>query len=426
MSDFQKPNHFTKIFYEEKERTGPSIFNHLSITVALFRSFTRFEQSLIIEMLSSSTCQFEDIVVSHSQPLNLLQRSLKNLKDGLGIIEETGEGTFQLNENFSRSLKNFLTSGMRAIFTINPKRLDKCLKDAKQFEKKLNFHAYQNWSNLHKYMLKSYMMTPNVKEIPENVRVTLETSKLLLTKDGDHSRTFDFLLDSIKNQVNTFLYEYSKFLFKIKYKYLLRNKNENEAVSEGSILNLILNLTLSVPCLSYSIKKSKENIKNFKIPESLVNDLLSDFEAVGLMIVKFNEDRTPAYFAVTPLLHHILSPNDALESQFKNNIIVETDFKLYAYSNNLEFLEALLGLFCTVKFKFPHMIVCSFEEEKVRESYKRGIKPIQILRYLNSNAHEKVIQKKTKMMEEEEKQHTEERFSFIPVNVTQQLILWTK
>lgn len=66
--------------------------------------------------------------------------------------------------------------------------------------------------------------------------------------------------------------------------------------------------------------------------------MLKDLDSVGLILAKQNEKGSVTAFSTTPLIHNILSGNNALQKQFKNNIIVETDFKIYAYTSNNQFL----------------------------------------------------------------------------------------
>lgn len=253
-------------------------------------------------------------------------------------------------------------------------------------------------------------------ELTDNMMSTLENAEMILKIANSHTKGFDFLLDSIKNQVQILLYSYVKYLYKIKNKY---RDEDNKDISEGKILNLILNITLLLPAMSYSMKKSFENFKLQHLPQGIIQDILKDLDCVGLIRAKQNEEGTITAFATTPLIHNILSGNTALQQQFKNNIIVETDFKIYAYTSNNQFLQALLNLFTTIKSKFSGLLVCSLKEDKIMEAFSRGINPNQILRYLNSNVHSKVVEKKMFEMNEEEIENIELSYGYIPENIVQ-------
>lgn len=191
-------------------------------------------------------------------------------------------------------------------------------------------------------------------------------------------------------------------------------------------MNLLLNLTLLPPTVGYSVKNSTENFKKKELPENLVQDVLNDLNSVGLVTVSRSDNKYIKAFASTPLLFNVLCGNVSLQDEFKNNIIVETDFKVYAYTQNSDFLYALLNLFLVIRARFPGMLVCSIEEEKICEAYNRGIDPHQILRYLNSNAHKKVVDKKIGEMDEEEIENSDRSYAFIPENIAQQIFIWFK
>ena len=262
-------------------------------------------------------------------------------------------------------------------------------------------------------------------ELPSNVIGALEDVGLMMSNNEKNNAVcFEFLLDQIKNQVSIYLYAYCKHLFKIKYKYLRGDKSNKEAVSEGNILNLIFHLTLLFPLVTYSLKKSQEALQELQLTMEVVNDIMRELDSVGLLKVKQDEDGNIKSFATTPLMNNIFNQNVMLERGFKNDIIVETDFKIYAYSNNLEYLEALLNLFTEIKFKMPTLIVCSLEEDKIRQAFSQGIEPSQILRYLNTNTHREVMKSKMHLMTDEDLANIDSTFAFIPENVVQQLMIW--
>ena len=59
-------------------------------------------------------------------------------------------------------------------------------------------------------------------------------------------------------------------------------------------------------------------------------------------------------------------------------IIVETNYRVYAYSNsNLQ--VALLGLFCEMLYRFPNLVVSILTRESVRQALRSGITAAQIV-----------------------------------------------
>jgi len=429
---FEKAKTLLNLLQEGEEGVGPRIYAYRSITAALFRSLEAFEQSLIIKLLSSNTLQLEIFVASDPNSKNKLKNAEDKLIRQYKIVEKYKEEVnspyiYKLNQNFRDSLKQFLCVGLQNIFHMKTSKMEKCINEQTHFEARLKLHAYGGWSNLYKYMLNRLKGGSARTELTRNIQETLDSSSLMISSrgsaDGD---CFDFLLDSIRNQVSVFLYAYCKFLFKIKYRYLKDGTADKEAVSEGSILNLLFNLTLLLPMMSFSMKESEESLKILHIPSKLIQDVLSDLDSIGLVKIKMNTQGRVTAFAMTPLIHNVLNGTSPLEKEFKHNIIVETDFKIYAFSKDMDYLESLLSLFSVVKCKLPGVIICSIKEERINQAFNRGISPNHILKYLNTNAHYKVIEKKVHTMTEEDLKQIGSTYAFIPENVVEQLFIWNR
>ena len=430
-----KDKQFLNLLCETVDSTGSRIYAFQSICVGLFKSLSEFHQTLILKLVSYKSLTIESVLGQSPDYekkvhdidtllINKYKIVVKTSQESKQLVEDK-KAHYKIDKNFGESMKRFLSQGLELIFTVNSNTIQKCISRADQLDDKLKVHAYAKWNNLLKFMLKRATEVKNVEDLPPNVVGALEDSNLIMTRDKNNSGCFDFLLDTVKNQVSTFLYAYCRHLFKMKYKYLRGEKSQKEAVGEGNILNLVFHLTLLYPVMRYSIGKSQDLINELQLTHEIVNDIMNDLDSVGLLKKQQNEDEKKiSHFATTPLINNVFNPNVMLEGGFKNDIIVETDFKIYAYSNNSEYLEALLDLFTEIKFKMPTLLVCSLEEEKIREVYKTGIKPEQILSYLNGNTHKEVRKSRIQNMTEEEIREIETSYSFIPENVVEQLIIW--
>lgn len=79
-------------------------------------------------------------------------------------------------------------------------------------------------------------------------------------------------------------------------------------------------------------------------------------------------------------------------------IIVETNYRIYAYTNS-HLQISLLALFSELLYKFPNMVVASITRESVREAYKIGITSQQIINFLRGNAHPQIANRKPMLPE---------------------------
>ena len=70
--------------------------------------------------------------------------------------------------------------------------------------------------------------------------------------------------------------------------------------------------------------------------------------------------------------------------KFKFNVIIETNFKLYVYSNN-DFIVRLLENFCQIEYKMPGFIVGEMKRENVMRLFRNDIKSEQLIEFLSQN-----------------------------------------
>ena len=80
-------------------------------------------------------------------------------------------------------------------------------------------------------------------------------------------------------------------------------------------------------------------------------------------------------------------------------------------------MYSFLSQFCTIKCKLPNFLVASLKDDDIKQAQEKGIKPGHILRYLNTNTHPTVMEKRVKKMSKEERKNVIKDFSCIPINV---------
>ena len=425
VADKKQNKYFLDTLAEYVEASGIGIYSFLNLSIGLFKSLTEFHQTVILRLLGTKGVHLDDILVQDPAKKEEIEKILIN-KFRL-IVKFTGSGgpvLYKLEDNFLNSLRIYFSSGLKLIFPYNISKSDNTATFIAKFEEKSKKHGFEKWNSMHRAML-----TGNTKDLPMNVKKALEDANLVMSNERNNSTCFDFLLDSLKNQVNWFLYAYNARLVKTRQNYLRVDTKESEAVNPNRILNFLYHLALLSPQLSYKLKDSSSAILENQLTPELVFTILKDLNFVGLMRLKEpdtaqDQNAKPLMFAPTPLLYNIFNTNVSLEHGFKNQIIVESDFTVYAYSNNLEYLEALLNLFTRVKFKMPTLIVCIIDDESISRAFKSGIKPKQILSYLNSNIHREVRKNKTHHMSEEEIKSADIKYSFLPENVVKQFEIW--
>jgi transcription initiation factor TFIIH subunit 4 len=125
--------------------------------------------------------------------------------------------------------------------------------------------------------------------------------------------------------------------------------------------------------------------------------MLDDLSAMGIVYRSSKESRT---FYPTRLATTLTSDSGALlgsdiattakpdtsKAQNKGFIIVETNYRLYAYTNSLIQI-AILSLFTKLQHRFPNLVSGKLTKESVHRAVQSGITSAQIISYLTTYAH---------------------------------------
>jgi transcription initiation factor TFIIH subunit 4 len=124
--------------------------------------------------------------------------------------------------------------------------------------------------------------------------------------------------------------------------------------------------------------------------------MLDDLSAMGIVYRNSKESRTfyPTRLATTltsesgALPGSDVGASDKAESKIQNKgfIIVETNYRLYAYTNSLIQI-AILSLFTKLQHRFPNLVSGKLTKESVHRAVQAGITSAQIISYLTTYAH---------------------------------------
>ncbi len=123
------------------------------------------------------------------------------------------------------------------------------------------------------------------------------------------------------------------------------------------------------------------------VPEaalSKLGDLPSVLLELGVLF------RWRGHILPSPLAAFLSSPAGATrpagEAERSGWIILETNYKIYAYTNS-DLQVKLLGMFCTLQYQLPNMCVGLVTRDSVRAAFAVGITADQIIRFIVKNAH---------------------------------------
>lgn len=143
--------------------------------------------------------------------------------------------------------------------------------------------------------------------------------------------------------------------------------------------------------------------------------MLDDLSAMGIV---YRSSKDAKVFYPTRLATTLTSESGGLStsgdtttsgsgSASQGFIIIETNYRLYAYTNSLIQI-AIISLFCKLQHRFPNLISGKLTKESVHRAVSQGITSQQIISYLTTYAHPQMQKNKT----------------FIPPTVMDQIRLW--
>ena len=147
--------------------------------------------------------------------------------------------------------------------------------------------------------------------------------------------------------------------------------------------------------------------------------MLEDLSAFGIVYRPSKQASTfyPTRLAVTltsdsralsssePLANALVSSNQ--NGSTKGFIIVETNYRLYAYTSSLLQI-AVLSLFTKLSTRYPNLVSGKLTNNSITRAVRLGISSSQIISYLTAHAHPQM----------------QKQQPFLPPTVTDQIRLW--
>ncbi|PUZ59097.1 hypothetical protein GQ55_4G013100 [Panicum hallii var. hallii] len=117
---------------------------------------------------------------------------------------------------------------------------------------------------------------------------------------------------------------------------------------------------------------------------------IRDLAELGL--VKLHQGRKDSWFIPTQLATNLSASLSDSSSSKEGFVVVETNFRMYAYSTSKLHCE-ILRLFSRVEYQLPNLIVGAITKESIYGAFENGITAEQIISFLKQNAHPRVADK---------------------------------
>lgn len=253
-------------------------------------------------------------------------------------------------------------------------------------KKKLEEHAREKWSNILLYVVnKSGTKEPAIQQLLEKAQ--------LVNNEGITNQGFQFLLKDTKTQMWIVLQEYI-------------NGCEARKMKKSEVLQFLFELSFMEEGHEYSTQTRGLSVSRQQTEEAILIDL-SEF---GIIMRKKKKD-VVKFYPTDFAIGLIDNENSVIDWTIKDqgNLIVETNFKLYSYTDSLLQIS-ILNLFCKLKIRTPNLVVGIINRDSLKVAFSKGVTSEQIIDYLYKHAHVQ-MRKKTPV---------------IPETVSDQIKFWEK
>lgn len=344
------------------------LYEHPFTCLAVFRGLSDLAKHYVMRTLFIdqplpetliSTWAGKEIRTEHETAISRLK--------GLQIWKNANTGTpvtcYCMNTSFQNNLRIGLCGG-------GPLEEEPLKTVEEKYARDIDFldtYSKERWESV------LYFITGSVGD---NTGVSEETAKVLINSgllsyvESDSTPTitsagFQFLLLPISQQTWYFMVEY------------LNSKDGNTLVE---CLSFLFQISFSVLGKDYSVKNITEMQFNF----------LQLLREIGFAYQRKRKSKRfyPTRLAIN--LGKSVSGDSTTASQGKGFLVVETNYRVYAYTKSA--LEiALLSLFTHMKSRFPEFCVGILSRESVQQALSCGISAIQIIEFLQSRAHPQML-----------------------------------
>ncbi|KAG8383513.1 hypothetical protein BUALT_Bualt04G0021200 [Buddleja alternifolia] len=318
-------------------------------------------------------------------------------------VERKKEATYLFNSTFQRNLQKHIVHGGVLPRESMPSNITVRLPSLEE----LDAYAVQQWEFFLLHLINSAEAEKSTN-ISSSMMKVFQRGLLSQRDDKEPPKLtesgFQFLLMDTNAQLWYIVREYI-------------SNCEEVGVDTADLISFLLELSFHVTGKAYNLNTLSDRQR------SITKDL------ADLGLVKLQQGRKESWFIPTKLATNLSISLADSTSRKQGFVVVETNFRMYAYSTSKLHCE-ILRLFSRIEYQLPNLIVCAINKESLYKAFQNGITAdqasiatlhngkihlfffqtckMQIISFLQQNAHPRVA----------------ERTPTVPENVTDQMRLW--
>ncbi|XP_038882460.1 general transcription and DNA repair factor IIH subunit TFB2 isoform X1 [Benincasa hispida] len=361
------------------------LYENAFICEAILRSLPPLAKKFVLQMLYidapvSAKSMEEWVLPDGVSKYKVAVDRLIQLRVFIETADRKRETTYRLNPMFQANLQKLLIHGEVLAREPMPANITVRLPSLEE----LKAYALDQWEC---FLLQ--LINSGQAEKPSNISSSVMKvfqKGLLSQRDKEAPRLtesgFQFLLMETNAQLWYIIREYI-------------SNAEERGVDPADLISFLLELSFHVTGEAYDIDTLTDEQRY----------AIKDLADLGL--VKLQQGRKDSWFIPTKLATNLSMSLADSSSRKQGFVVVETNFRMYAYSSSKLHCE-ILRLFSRIEYQLPNLIVGAITKESLYNAFKNGITAEQIVTFLQQNAHPRVA----------------ERIPSVPENVTDQIRLW--
>ncbi|KAI0342925.1 transcription factor Tfb2 [Trametopsis cervina] len=372
----------------QSQNTLTRLYQKPSSCLSIFRLLGPLERQLVMNLL-----WLESAIPVSTMAAWVTQEGQKAYDTALGVLSRLhilpqSSVKLALNVTFKTSLRQAITGGGTTGSFGAPAEKDG--KHPPPSIETLDSYALERWETILHYMVSSGTGR-NPARPSQGVLFLLDKSGLMEKKDSSSphiitSSGFQFLLHNPHAQLWELLLQYLH----------LTETRQMDLVEVLSFLFMLSTMELG---RDYSIEQLTPT----------QTAMLEDLRDYGIIWQRKPSSKrfSPTRLATTLTSSSPPLPTGSGSGATQGFIILETNYRLYAYTDN-PLQTAVLSLFVTLKARFQNLVVGQITRESVKKALANGITADQIISYLTTHAHPQMRKNKP----------------LLPVTVQDQIRLW--
>ncbi|KAL4191725.1 hypothetical protein AMTRI_Chr07g82040 [Amborella trichopoda] len=362
-----------------------SLYTNTFFCEAVLRSLPPVSKMYVLRMLyidaavSAKLMQEWVLPDSFSKHKAAIDRLLQ-LRVFTESIDRKREISYRLNPKYQENLRKYLVHGG----TLSREPMPSSVTVRLPTLEELDAYALQQWECFLLQLINSSLVERPTNFSPSMMKVFQRG--LITTRDNEAPKLtengFRFLLMETHTQLWYIMREYI-------------STSEGRGMDTAELISFLLELSFHVTGEAYNMNTLTE------VQQIAIKDLAT------LGLVKLQQGRKESWFIPTKLATNLSVSLSDSSSRKEGFVVVETNFRLYAYSTSKLHCE-ILRLFCRIEYQLPNLIVGAITKESLYTAFDNGITSEQIILFLQQHAHPRVAQKAPA----------------VPENVTDQIRLW--